>query len=194
MLSILLTKNHKYIKECARNICRRKDERMADDLISEVYLKVNKFETLPTKDDEFIKVFVTNMKYEFIGRRSKFNKLYTPKELELAEGIQIADTDSDIELYIQCEQTNESTKALINELSHLKEEQAQSYINVMEFKDSLPGWEKEVFEGYFELDKSGRLIARESSERYGYNMSKQRVQKLINIVKHKLEVWQSLTL
>ncbi len=190
MLNELLSKNHKYIKHCARNICRVKNELMADDLISETYLKITNWNSIPNNDEEFVKVFVTQMKWEFKGKRSKFNKLYTSKELEVIEGHQIADNESLNDIYLNCEETNQTTKELIDVCSHLNKSMAENYINLVIFKESLPGWDKEIFHQYFELGMSSRDIARGLTELAGYESNYQNINKLINEVKRKIELWK----
>ena len=192
MLNDLLTKNHKYIKHCARNICRVKNELMADDLISETFLKLTNWESIPSVDEEFVKVFVTQMKWEFKGNRSKFNKLYNGKELEIIEGYQIEDGESLNDVYLNCEQTNQATKELIDVVSHLNKSMAENYVNLVVFKESLPGWDKEIFHQYFELGMSSRDIANGLVEFAGYETNYQRINELINNVKEKIEVWKGL--
>ena len=194
MLNDLLTNNHKYIKHCARNICRVKNELMADDLISETYLKLTNWESIPSVDEEFVKVFVTQMKWEFKGNRSKFNKLYNGKELEIIEGYQIEDGESLNDVYLNCEQTNQATKELIDVVSHLNKSMAENYVNLVVFKESLPGWDKEIFHQYFELGMSSRDIANGLVEFAGYETNYQRINELINNVKEKIEAWKQLTL
>jgi hypothetical protein len=167
---------------------------MADDLISETYLKITNWDTLPEKDEEFIKVFVTQMKWEFKGKRSKFNKLYNGKEIEIIEGHQVVDNESLNDIYLSCEQTNEATKELIDVVSHLNKSMAENYVNLVIFKESLPGWDKEIFHQYFELGMSSRDIAKGLTELAGYESNYQNINKLINEVKTKIEKWKQSTL
>jgi len=134
-----------------------KNELMADDLISETYLKITNWDAIPEKDEEFIKVFVTQMKWEFKGKRSKFNKLYNGKDV----------------------------------VSHLNKSMAENYVNLVVFKESLPGWDKEIFHQYFELGMSSRDIAKGLTDLVGYESNYQNINKLINEVKTKIEQWKS---
>lgn len=164
---------------------------MADDLISETYLRVIKWD-LPQTDEEIVKVFVSQMKVEFIGQCSKFNKLYNSKEVEIHENMQIEDNDAHNEIYLNCEQTNEATKELIEIFSHLNNEMAKNYVNLHLFKESLPGWDKEIFHQYFELGMSSRDIAKGLKDYAGYDTNYQRINELVNQVKAKIEVWKQL--
>jgi hypothetical protein len=166
---------------------------MADDLISETYLSVVNWDRIPNNSEEFVKVFVKQMKWQFRGRRSKFNKLYNGKELEIIEGHQVVDNESLNDIYLNCEQTNDTTKELIEVCSHLNKAMAENYINLVVFKESLPGWDKEIFHQYFELGMSSRDIAKGLTELAGFDTNYQNINKLINIVKAKIETWKQLT-
>ena len=194
MLNELLSKNHKYIQHCARNICRVKNEMMADDLISETYLKITNWDSIPLNSEEFIKVFVTQMKWEFNGKRSRFNKLYNGKELEILEHHQAEDNESLNNIYLNCERTNQQTKELIEVVSHLNKSMAENYVNLVVFKESLPGWDKVIFHQYFELGMSSRDIAKGLTDLVGYESNYQNINKLINEVKAKIREWKQSTL
>jgi DNA-directed RNA polymerase specialized sigma subunit len=159
---------------------------MADDLISETYLKITNWDAIPEKDEEFIKVFVTQMKWEFKGKRSKFNKLYHSKEAEILDGFQLEDKESTNDIFLNSEGINELTKDVVEELSHLGPEAVQKYIEVASFKESLPGWEKELFELHYEDSLSSRKIAKGLEDLYEFDVNYQNINKLINEVKTKL--------
>lgn len=201
MLTKLFENNHKQLKNVARRMCGNK----WGDLVSETYLRVATFKTLPDKDEEFIKVFVENMKYQMLGRRSGFNKLNNFKDLyyidykhdKLKEGddleIEFVDDWSEEDVYLKCDKVNEATKDLIKELTHLTKEKVERYVNLQEFKAQLPGWDKEIFELHFEHGMSSRDIA-SHLKMLGYETNYQRMNGLINEVKYKIKEWKQLTL
>lgn len=165
---------------------------MADDLISETFLRLSKWKKYPSTPEEMIKVFVSQMKREFTGKRNGMDKLYSSKDSEIYEGRQIKDYESMNDIYLNCEQTNEATRDVIDLFSHLGREDILNYIRLSDFRESLPGWDKEIFDCYFEKGMSSRDIAKGLVDFAGYETNYQRINELINKVKDKIKVWKQL--
>lgn len=189
MLDVLIQNNYKQIKTVARNICNTKRGYKCDDLINEAYLIARRKE-VPTDNLEFVKYYSRIMKLLFIGNRSAFNKIYSGVEVEIPEHYQPTDNDALNEIYMACEGTNEASKELIEELSHLTKEKVNKYIDLLEFKSTLSPWDKEIFEQHFEHGMSSRDIATGLEVLCGYETNYQRINILINELKERLETWK----
>lgn len=183
LLNHLVNKHYKYLLTVAKRITRRKDVELAADLISETYLSIIENEKqVPEDDTGFIMYFVRYMKLQFLGERSTFNKaMKLQADIEHGE-IQLGEWDE-----VFAEPTNEATKELLKELSHLKETQVSKLINVYEIKESLPGHLKTIFELHFENGLSSREIAEMMEKETGYKMYYGRYNDMINEVKTYLK-------
>lgn len=183
----LVNKHYKYLLTVAKRITRRKDVGLAEDLIHETYLHIFENEKIYPKDDTgFIMYFVRYMKLQFLGERSTFNKaMKLTSDIENSE-IQIQDNEalSDLELYV--EGTNEATKEMLKELTHLTEPKVKKLIRVHEFKETLPPHLKTIFEFYYESGMSSRQIAELMEKETGYKMDFRRYNDMINEIKEKL--------
>lgn len=194
MLQVLVKNNYKELKTVARNICNTKRGYKYDDLINEMYLvldrKISEGSHVPKEDDQFIKYCGAIMYNLFRGENSRFNKLYSGTEQEIPEYYQPTDDDSLNEIYLACEGTNEASKELIEELSHLTKEKVNKYVDLLEFKQSLAPWDREIFIQHFEHGMSSREIANGLELMCGYETNYQRMNILINEVKEKIEKWK----
>lgn len=183
LLNHLVNKHYKYLLTVAKRITRRKDVELAADLINETYLSIIENEKqVPEDDTGFIMYFVRYMKLQFLGERSTFNKaMKLQADIEHGE-IQLGEWDE-----VFAEPTNEATKEMLKELSHLKETQVSKLINVYEIKESLPGHLKTIFELHFENGLSSREIAEMMEKETGYKMYYGRYNDMINEVKTYLK-------
>jgi RNA polymerase sigma factor (sigma-70 family) len=183
----LVNKHYKYLLKVAKRITRRKDVWLAEDLIHETYLHIYENEKfVPLDDIGFISFFCKYMLFMFIGERSSFNKatkIHTDIEYT---NVQIEDNEvlSDLELYV--EGTNEATKEMLKELTHLTEPKVKKLIRVHEFKETLPPHLKTIFEFYYESGMSSRQIAELMEKETGYKMDFRRYNDMINEIKEKL--------
>lgn len=179
----LVNKHYKYLLTVAKRITRRRDVELATDLISETYLSIIENEKqVPEDDTGFIMYFVRYMKLQFLGERSTFNKaMKLQADIEHGE-IQLGEWDE-----VFAEPTNEATKEMLRELSHLKDNQVSKLINVYEIKESLPGHLKTIFELHFENGLSSREIAEMMEKETGYKMYYGRYNDMINEVKTYLK-------
>ena len=180
MLSKLVEDNYKQLLINAKHITRRNPRHQAEALISEAYL------TLSNKDiteEGFIKVFTKTMHNLYIGERSTYNKAekLSPLHLTYDNG---NDDWKQIELVL--DNVSDGTRELINELSHLKEQDAVDYVELMCFKQSLPPHLKEIFSLYYEQGMGAIRIARLMEEETGYKMSYMGYHRMIVELKEKL--------
>lgn len=211
-LSRLFTNNYEYLSTVARRITRCKDVAMAPDLISETYLNLSEKQTeYPGTDEEFVKWFSKCMKNYFVWPNSSFNVLYNSKEtLTLDQGEKhynsnaqlhldtgyvnsyielITDEDALNNIEIQVEGTNDFTKELIDISSCLGKIKTLKYIELVEFKRTLPPYESILFELYFEKELSTRDIARIYSDEI-HKMNYQSVNKMVNSIKNKIKTYK----
>lgn len=183
----LVNKHYKYLLIVAKRITSKKDIYLAEDLIHETFLSIYENEKIvPTDDTGFIMYFVRYMKLQFLGERSTFNKaMKLTSDIEHSE-IQIHDNEAlnDLELYV--EGTNEATKEMLKELTHLTESKVKKLIKVYDFKDTLPPHLKTIFEFYYENGMSSRQIAELMEQETGYKMDFRRYNDMINEIKEKL--------
>ena len=89
-LSELVARNHKKLKEVATNITKNRS--LADDLINETYILIEKrYKTLPDDDISFVKVYASLMKFQAIPekgerhRTSDYQRLISPKEVNITD-------------------------------------------------------------------------------------------------------------
>jgi len=169
VIAELLTNNYKEILTCARRIIRRRDYTLAEELISETYLALHEKE-VPNTGLEFIKYFVTSMKLMTMSPRTSFNKIQRPSGVPLEYDLG-NDDYKQIFTDIDAIGKSESTKELMTELSHLTKENAIKYVEVMEYKDTLAPWDRELFEMNIEKGLSGRKIVKLKELESGTKMS-----------------------
>jgi len=199
MLSKLVEDNYKQLLINAKHITRRNPRHQAEALISEAYLTLSNKEVA---EEGFIKVFTKTMHLLYIGERSTYNKSERLSKIHLLDGeggrrgtssgnngsSLFRETGNDdwkkIELVL--DDVNESTRNLINELSHLKEQDAVDYVELMCFKQSLPPHLKEIFSLYYEQGMGAIRIARLMEEETGYKMSYMGYHRMIVELKEKL--------
>lgn len=180
MLSDLLNRNYKQIKVCARKISGNK----ADDVINETYLTLSNKKP-PVNDFEFVKWFTKTMDNNYKLRNSDFNKRYRSKELVCEE---VPEQIENIDLDIFAEEINEETKELIEVASYMRRDRALLYLDVLDFKNTLPLHEKYLFEVYFEHGLSTREISEMESKLSGYDFGYQRVNQMVNEIKKKIKL------
>lgn len=215
-LAEAFTNNYEYLHTVARRITRKKDINRAGDLLSTTYIELferqqsGKLETIR----DFVKFFCKAMKNYHDWPNSEFNKMFNPKERltidqpttslnshktsNTANGFTVTgghpnkyieliiDENALKEIEIQTEGTNDFTKELIEISSNLGKEKTLKYIELVEFKRTLPSHEAILFELYFEKQMSTREIATEYS--MGPNkINYQSINKMINIIKQKIE-------
>jgi hypothetical protein len=184
----------------AKRITRCKDYRMAPDLISETYKCVNELKH-PQDNEEFVKWFSKCMKNYFQWPNSSFNKLYSSKESSLCNpciGINVVryepvdeDAQASIEIYV--EETSDQTKELLEMSSSIGKIKALKYVELLEFKRTLPAHENILFDLYFEKEQSTREIAKLYSSPI-HKMNYQSVNRMINVIKEKIKryKWKDL--
>ena len=183
MLNKLVIDNYKELKEAANNITRRRDRNQSNELINETYLTLfNK--VVPETNAIFVKWFTKSMKYIYIDKYSSFRKATDQKESSLTYDTGNSDW-KDIEL--GAEQINEKTKGIITGLSHLTNDKALKYVELLEFKESLPPHERELFELHFEKGLSGRKISKLMEKETGFKMSYVRYNEMIKVIKNKID-------
>lgn len=200
MLNKLLEDNYKEILTVATRITRKKDRHIATELINETFLQIaERNKVIPTDNIGFVMYFSKYMKLMFMGERSSFNRNINGKEvltesetyLDFKNELKaLIDTDAELEIELGAEETNEVTKDLLSNLSHMTYERVKRYAEVIEFRVSLPPWEKELFDMHFELGLSSRQIADLMKEETGYEMHPQRCKLMIKEIKNKIkETW-----
>jgi DNA-directed RNA polymerase specialized sigma24 family protein len=180
MLSKLVEDNYKQLLINAKHITRRNPRHQAEALISEAYIKLANKEV---KEEGFVKVFTKTMHYLYIGTRSTFNKAekLSPLHLTFDNG---NDDWKQIELVL--DNVSDGTRELINELSHLKEQDAVDYVDLMCFKHQLPPHLKEIFSLHYEQGLGCRKIAQLMEEETGYKMSYMGYHRMIMELNNKL--------
>lgn len=212
MLAKLFSDNYNYLNTVAIRITRHKDPEMAPDLLSETYLNLSEKGTVvPSNNEEFVKFFCTCMKNYFTWPNSSFNKLYQPKEfltldndfylMDNAKSNQqkyldsfysnkhselVIDEDALKNIEINAEQTNDFTKELFEISSSMGREKTLKYIEVIEFKRSLPPHENILFDLYFEKELSTRGISSMYSDQVN-KLSRISVNRMINKIKTKIK-------
>lgn len=171
----------------ARRITQRQSITYAPELINSTYLDIHQDYTYPSDKQEFIMWFSRAMKLRYIGARSNFNKgISGSGNCELQD---CPDEDS-TSFEIHVEDTNQATKELIEASSSMKKERLLKYIQVLEFKRTLPLDEQMIFDIHYQHGLSSRAISKRLSEETGFDFHYQRVNKMINSVKLKLQAHQ----
>lgn len=216
-LSELFAHNYQELSAVAHRIVRKKDYRRADELLSTTYLTIHEKATagtvlVPGEHGEFVKWFSRCMKNYFKWPNSDFNTVRSNESLtidsDIASGHRndnqqkfldtgysnrydelLTDHDAQKEIELSVEETNDFTKELIEISSSMKRERALQYIEVIEFKRTLPAHEVILFELYFEKEMSTRDIAREYSTT-GHTINYQSINKMINAIKQKINNYQ----
>ena len=115
---------------------------------------------------------------------------------ENPEGIEgIADNDALRNIEISVEQANDFTRELIEISSNLGRDKTLRYIELVDFKRTLPAHELILFELYFEKEMSTRQIAKEYSMECN-EINYQSINRLVNVIKSKLKdhQWKQLNL
>lgn len=216
-LAELFTNNYEYLNTVAKRITRCKDHRMAPDLLNSTYLVVHekheKGMYIPETDEDFVKWFSKCMKNYFVWPNSEFNETYSPKEeLKIDASfahydsfrnkddterqsvpILLVDQDALRNIEVSVEQANDFTKELIEISSSLGKIKTLQYIELIEFKRTLPPHEAILFELYFEKELSTRKIAELYSDDLNI-MNYQSVNQMVNTIKSKIEnyKWKQL--
>lgn len=181
MLAKLIEDNYKQILVCATNITRRKDRHQAKALINEAYITASS-KDLTGKEEHFVKWFTKMMHFIYIDKNTKYNKGERLSEIHLEYDPGNEDW-KEIELVLD---TNDETIDTIINLSHLGKDKAIKYTELMQFKNSLPPHEKEIFSLHFEQGLSSRSIAKLMKFETGYEMNYVRYNEMINKVKAKI--------
>lgn len=188
----LFNRNYKDILLRAKRITQRDNRRLAPDLINETYIVLHDKQTKhPTVDFEFIKWYAKCMKNYYVWQNSTFNKHNRVKDsVELNESHLIDTTDLDLEIAF----TTEETKELISISSGMKQDRLLTYLQVIEFKETLPLHERYIFELYFENGLSARAMAEQLTKETGYVYNWQRLNVMVNSIKTKIKQvkWQHL--
>lgn len=179
LMGELFEVKYKEINNVAKLITRRKDIRLAPDLINTTYLEISKFKTKPTCPNQFFKLFCHRMKFNIQSPVSKFNKQFRTKESELT-----FDMVGDISEVDKTEVDN--YKAPTN----LNYERAGQYSSLLVFKKSLPLHEQVIFDLLYFNDLSARDITKQLHIE-GYQTSRNNVNKMVNSIKTKLEKWKT---
>jgi len=164
-----LENNYKEVLICAKRIVRRMNYN-AEELISETYLEVHEKNPYLTTDRDFVKWFTWSMKLSAMSKRSNFNKSQRLCGVELQFDPGNEDWQN-IYTEIDASGKSEGTKELMIELSHLTKDKAIQYVEVMEYKDSLAPWDRELFELNIEKGLSGRKIVKIKEMESGTKMS-----------------------
>lgn len=211
-LGQLFANNSEYLTTVAKRITRHKNVKMAPDLVSETYLNLHDKDTVfPQDNEEFVKWFSKCMKNYFSWGNSSFNTLYQPKESltidsqfrtetkgvkYLAEQTKcdrfdelIVDECAMRNIEIQVEQTNSFTKELLEISTSIGKNKTLKYLEVIEFKRSLPAHEATLFDLYFKHNLSTRDISEMYSDGVN-NLSRISVNNMVNVIKSKLKVYQ----
>jgi hypothetical protein len=210
-LNELFTKNYDYLNTVAKRITRSRDHRMGPDLLNSTYLVVfEKHEKglyIPEDGEEFIKWFSKCMKNYFTWPNSEFNKYYKDAEISLDRNyhqtgqmkpndgeslrhdLQLLDEDAHKNIEIFVEQANDFTKELIDISSSLGRTKTLKYIELVDFKRTLPTHESILFELYFEKELSTRKIA-DLYSIDGNTMNYQSVNGMVNKIKLKIKEYQ----
>ena len=190
MISTLLNNNYSDILSVARNITRRKGVHRAKDLITSTYIRIHNKE-VPTNDKEFIKFFCKCMYLDHLCKWSEFNKLFETKDSVLEYDPGNEDWKN---IEINAEYTSLDNQDGISELSHLNKEKAIKYSEVMIFKYNLPPHEQELFTLYFEEGLSGAAISTIIENETGYKTNSKRFDRMIRVIKNKIEeqTWSNL--
>ena len=184
-LGELFSHNYQYLALVAKRITRRKNIKLANDLINQTYLDIHDKE-YPKNGDEFIKWFSKCMKNRYVWKNSNFNK-----NTQLIAGNELpeqSDPTAQADIELSTEETNDTTKELIEVSSGMKKERVLKYIEVIEFKKSLPLHEQYLFDLYFNNDLSTRKISKQLSEETGYDMHFKRINSMVNEIKAKIKL------
>lgn len=97
----------------------------------------------------------------------------------------IVDEDAMNDIEIQVEGTNDFTKELLEISSTLGKTKTLKYIELVEFKRSLPDYESILFELYFEKDMSTRDIAKKYTDESHY-INYQTINNMVKEIKTKI--------
>jgi len=192
VLSELVKNNYKEILDAAKNITRRNNYQYAKDLINDAYILISE-KNYPKDNQGFIQFYTTVMYNMNRGERSSFRKAIKPLGVELKIDVPSNDHKS---IETLAEITNENTKELINELSHLTREKAIKFSAALEFKDSLSPHQRTLFEYCYEQELSVRDIADKMEIDHGQKMSHMRIWRMVNEIKSELnktkELWLNI--
>ncbi len=156
-------------------ITRKRNVKLAPELISETYIFAHSKE-YPADNKQFIKWFGTAMNNIYYWPNSSFNKIYkldfyekqrksiyeakhnetqhTP--IPSREDLDCIPDQTDV--HISLEETNQTTKELIECSTGMRKERVIKYIRCLELKNSLPLHERYIFDLYFEHNLSARTI------------------------------------
>jgi len=206
-MSELFAINQKEIYHAAALITRKRNINLAPELVSETYLTLQKKQP-PTDQVGYLHWFNKSMKQLFEFRDSSFNKIYK-LDVEAKEdkhrcyirsryGEQhtqhtptptcettIPDEEALNDINILVESTNDETKELIEISSGMRKERVLKYIEILEFKNSLPLPERFMFELHYEKDLSGRQI-----EQMLKDVQYRTISSLIKSIKSKIKVYK----
>lgn len=215
-LAKLFTDNYDYLNTVAKRITRCKDIRMAPDLLNSTYMVIHEKKEkglfVPSESEEFVKWFSKCMKNYFKWPNSEFNSSYTPNEhlivdedfvckkgkfsdnhhsdsCRLRFDERIIDEDALKNIEVSVEQANDFTKELIEISSSLGKNKTLKYIELVEFKRTLPAHQAILFELYFEKELSTRKIADLYSIE-GNTMNYQSVNIMVNEIKSKINTYK----
>lgn len=199
-LSELFTYNYTYLNTVAKRITRCKNVHMAADLLNDTYLVIHEKQEaglkVPENNDEFVKWFSKCMSNYFKWPNSSFNKLFNSKEsLTIDNGYfqrndeRLIDQDALRDIEILVEDTNDFTKELFEISSSMGAIKTLKYIELVEFKRTLPSHEKILFELYYEKELSTRDIATLYSSPV-HKMNYQSVNNMVNKIKDKINTYK----
>lgn len=226
-LAKLFSDNYEYLNTVAKRITRRKNIKLAPELLNTTYIEVfekqERGKFIPSDKEDFVKWFCAYMNNCFLFRDSTFNKnqKLDIDEMERAEkreferyrknkesiyptlednfrgeldsnpgGINsLVDEEALREIEISVERANDFTKELIEISSNLGKTKTLKYIELVEFKRSLPTHESILFELYFEKELSTRKIA-DLYSMEGNVMNYQSVNIMVNQIKSKIKTYK----
>lgn len=186
-LGEIFTHTYPEINAVAKRITSRRNIKQAPELINVTFFELHRH-PYPSNPDEFIKWFSKSMKQQYVWTKSAFNNVnkITSNEAEIED---IEDNSMDLELL--SEETNQATKEFIHVSSSMKKERVIKYIQVLEFKKSLPLHEQEIFELYYVNDIPIRKLLELLNET-GDCISYESVRQMVNSIKTKIDktVWK----
>lgn len=194
LLDTMITKHYKHLVSTANLIVRsnRKEKNEHYDLVAEtvewMYQKQREgkeyIKAVLESDEDFIKLFSKVMK-----RQKQWHGGAHVRSQSFGKDFVVIDYDFDaqdpgnlLDIELQAENTNEATKDYIKDLvcENISLTRAFDYLKIMSVRQNLALPDRVLFDDAFVRGKSGRQIARETSERVGFNINHKRICDLVN--------------
>jgi len=201
-LNTLISNNSKYLIKVARNITGKKDAKLGPELFTSTYLEIyEKGIEYPKQDQDFIKWFSKYMKYRFMPNGTYTREVMTKEclTLDIESKVQGSDWNSFTELITDpdamqnielcAEEINDRTKELIEISSSLGTAKTFKYIQCLEFRETLPDYEKYLFDLYFDKKLSTKKIAVMYSDENN-TVARSSVDKMINSIRAKIKIYK----